>query len=82
MDFNFKWFESDKTQPDISKDFGARLGITRTAYSIPFNSSNYHDACWWTLEAQSEFIPENDTTFAYSDLTCYIAGTIFAIQSV
>ena len=85
MDFNFKLFKFDKPQPDFSENFGARLGVTSTAYNISFNSSNYHDVCWWTLEAQStenEFIPENDTTFAYSEITCYITGAVFAIQSV
>ena len=82
MDFNFKWFKSDKPQTDFSENFGPRLGVTSTAYNISFNSSNYHDVCWWTLEAQSSSIPENDTTFAYSDITCYIAGAVFGIQSV
>jgi hypothetical protein len=82
MDFNFKLFEFDKPQPNVSENFGPRLGVTSTAYNISFNSSKYHDVCWWTLEAQSASIPENDTTFAYSEITCYIAGAVFAVQSV
>ena len=72
MDFKLSPYESE---------FKTRLGITRDAYKVPYNSSAT-DVCWWTLEAQSQSIPKNDTTFAYSDIESYIAGSIFALQSI
>jgi hypothetical protein len=51
-------------------------------YKLPFNTSESHDVCWWTLDGESTSIPVNDTTFAYSETERYIAGVIFALQSI
>lgn len=82
MAFNFGSLTFFKPNPDFSAHFGVRLGDTKRAYNISFNSSNYHDLCWWTPEIQSASITENDSTVAQSEVTSYIAGTVTAIQSV
>ena len=82
MDFNFGSLKLLKPKPGISEDFGFRLGNTKGAYNISFSSSDFNDVCWWTLEAQSASIMQNDSTAVHSDVTSYIAGTVTAIQSV
>ena len=51
-------------------------------YKLDFNTSDSNDVCWWTLDGEINSIPINDTTFAYSDTERYIAGVIFAFQSI
>ena len=59
-----------------------RSVIIKMVYKLPFNTSDSNDVCWWTLDGEATSIPINDTTFAYSDTECYIAGVIFAFQSI
>ena len=82
MDFNFLSLKWIKPKPDFSENLGVRMGDTKGAYNISFNSSNYNDVCWWTLEEQPTSITENDLKDAYSEVTSYMAGTVTVIQSV